>query len=324
MSRAANGLWLAAAAVWSWSCVATPPPPPAPAQLSVEVLRGGREVPSPASPPRLDILLDLTPSMKRRTAAGPSGLAAARAAAGRLVRSLPSDRDVALYGYGFTTGMECAPGARLASAAAGEPRDYLLERAAQTGAYTEGSLAEALDAVRSALIATDAIEGAQVVVLTDLGPGCEGEPCAAALALVDAGARLDLVVLGEAEIPTCFESRVSDSAPAALEGVLPELRVPSFSVESVSTTESLSPGFRATGRADGTPLHLPSGSVIVVVGLEPRYRIGPFPVPPHSLTQIRVLDFPHASEPVREWDRQVRALPATAEPAAAGNGEGEW
>ncbi len=299
-----------------------PPPPPAPAQLSVEVLRGAREAPPPtsASPPRLDILLDLTPSMKRRTAAGPTGLAAARAAASRLVRSLPSDREVALYGYGYTTGMACAPGARLASAAAGEPRDYLLARAAQTGAYTEGSLADGLAAVRDSLIESEAIEGAQVVVLTDLGPGCEGDPCAAAQALVNAGARLDLVVLGEAEIPACFESRVSDSAPAALAGVLPELRVPSFSVESVSTTESLSPKFRATGRADGSPLDVPSGSVIVVVELEPRYRIGPFPVLPHTLTQIRVLDFSHAPESVREWDRRVRALPVTGEPATAGGG----
>ena len=309
----------ALAAAPSWGCVATPPPPAAPAKLSVEVLRGARQAPpaatpAPAAPQRVEILLDLTPSMKTRTSQGPTRLAAARAAATRLARALPAESEVTLYGYGFTTGTECAPGARLA--AAEQPREYLLERVAQTGAYTEGSLADALDAVRVSLAAADALESAQVVVLTDLEPGCEGDPCAAALSLVEAGVRIDLVVVGEAEVPACFELLAPDSPPRALDGVLPDPRALRFTVESVEAPDVPSVGPRATRRADGSWVALPSGNVALVVGLEPPYAISPVSLPPHTMTRIRVLDFPGGAEPVREWERSVHALPTGSGAAA--------
>ena len=79
-----------------------PPERPPEARLSVEVIQGfsGRPVPAPARPERVEVLIDVTASMKTATEPGPGRYVAARNAAVRLVTALPQDSFIGLHALG--------------------------------------------------------------------------------------------------------------------------------------------------------------------------------------------------------------------------------
>jgi hypothetical protein len=179
----------------------------------------------------------------------------------------------------------------------------------------EASLASTLDDVAEALAAEKVAERTRVVVFTDLTRECGGDPCKAVEKLLATGATMDLVVLGEEEVPACFrETSLPSGVPA--------------SVSSRTVTDSVAfqlvgapsgpPRLPADGVAGGPPMQADPGPAVVELALNPPLQV-PVVLPAGSLLRLRVIDFPEAVPPVRDW--QVDTAAAPAEPSRAASSQ---
>ena len=252
-------------------------------------------------------MLDVTTSA--RGSAGAANFLAARAAAARFVRDLPDSTPLRVRALGLTPGRSCEPASLL------EPRSRARSHAALATQIDslvpagEGSLAVALAELRGVLAEDGDSERSRVVVFSDLGSECGGDLCTGAELLLDAGARVDFVVLGDAAAPACFAALVPadrwQHAPVLDSSVY---RIVAYDPGAERTRLVLAEGLTGAAR-----LHVPAGPVTIELGLDPPARIGPLLLSPGTWTRVRVIEFPSLDPSVREtvW---------TTEPLAAGAG----
>ncbi len=266
---------------------------PPPARLRVEVLRGfPASAPEPAvSASRVEVLLDLTRSMREPTAAGPERFRAAQAAASRLVQELPDAAGLGLTVLGLEAGPACSEPRRVAGPGSDATRAALAQKLGGLEPRGEGSLAAGLERVQQQLAQEGVRHGARVVAITDLGAECGGDLCAAAASLVAAGVPLDLMLLGEAPVPACLAGLAPVQALAPGGTAMPALRVVSADADGPAVV---------TGRADGSVVLVPAGSANLVVELDPPLQLERGFAPGADL-RLRILDFPALDPPVREW-----------------------
>jgi hypothetical protein len=294
--RWAAGLIAALAAA---ACQGPPPPPAAPAEVSVEILGGYAlrpRAPAPG-PERVELLVDVTSSLR----AGPPGaeaFRASRSAAARFLESLPAETPVGVRALGLTPGTGCSSAVQLGGGRREPTRAELGKRVGNLNPAGEGSLAVALAELGGTLRSGEELAHSRVVVFSDLGAECGGDICDAAEMLLDAGARLDFVVLGEAAAPTCFETMTAQEPPP--DGSL-RLLPPVFRIVAYDPGPEREPFLLAAGLADGTRRRVPAGPVTVLLGFEPPSLIGPMVLSPGTWTHIRVVEFPGLDPPVREW-----------------------
>ena len=266
----------------------------------------------------MEILLDLTTSMREATPGGPARFAAAREAAVRLLEALPEETAIGLRALGVASGAPCVE-ADADCAGRRRPegsRSRLVSYLRTIQPASEGSLGAALEALHRDL--ADEAARSRVVLFTDLGAECGGDLCAAGSALVAAGAQLDLVLLSDAVLPECFARFAPADPPRAAAAVtLPP--VPSYRVEA-HVPESEQPGkLLARGSADGSPIHVPAGAATVTLEMDPPSIIGPMLLSPDALTRVRVLDFPTLDPHVREWRWDVEPeAPEGSSPGSSG------
>jgi hypothetical protein len=277
------------------------------AQVAVELWSGYSEPPAPppAPPGRVEVLLDLSRSMRAATDAGPTRYAAAREAAGRLVYDLPDATWLGVSALGLARGASCTEATRLARGAPPAARPELTSNLRHLAPASEASLGVAILGIAEELGAE--AEGARVVAFTDLGGECGGDLCAAAAELVAAGARLELVVFGGAPAPACLERlgpREGPSLPAPRETAPP----PPFRVEPHSSLLAASERVLARGLADGRPMPVPPGPALLILEMDPPSVIGPLELVEGATTRVRVLDFPALQGHVREWRWDVEPL----------------
>jgi hypothetical protein len=276
-----------------------PPPPTAPAEVSIEILGGFAlrpPVPMP-EPERVELLIDVTTSLRN----GPEGaehFRAARSAAARFVRELPADSALGIQALGVGRGQDCASATRLGGGRREPSRAELGRRIETLQPAGEGSLAVALAELRGELSASDQLARSRVVVFSDLGSECGGDLCEVAEMLLDSGARLDFVVLGDAPAPACFDA-LTPAAPAPDDSLAQD--PPMFRIVAYDPGPEREPFLLAEGRADGTRRRVPAGPVTVLVGFDPPSLIGPMVLSPGTWTHIRVVEFPALDPPVREW-----------------------
>ena len=294
--------------------------PPAPeAQLAVEILPGFTQRPEAPRPSaeRVEILLDLTTSMREATPGGPARFVAAREAAVRLLEALPAETALGLRALGVANGAECVEPTQIEEAdgpASSRTRVVSYLRAIQPA--SEGSLGAALEAVQRDL--GDEVSRSRVVLFTDLGAECGGDLCLAGEALVAAGARLDLVLLSDAVLPECF-ARFSPADPPQVAAAVTPPPVPSYRVEAHVPESEQAGKLLARGSADGSPVEVPAGAAIVTLEMDPPSIIGPMLLSPDALTRVRVLDFPTLDPHVREWRWDVEPKePEDPQPGSSG------
>ncbi len=289
------------------------------AQVAVEVWSGFTQRPGApvAANERIEILLDATTSMRATAPGSPARFVGARQGALRLLEGLPADARVRLWGLGGLEGEgACTAIEPLSRGDAGSPAEAstLLEA---VRSESEGSLAGALDEIRGRL-AVDA-EGSRVVVFSDLGAECGGDLCRAASALVDAGARLDVVILSDALLPQCFARFTPGGGPRA-ERLSRAAEPAVFRVDAHQTRTGATGPVLGRGRTGKEPIRVAAGAVTIRLRMEPESTIGPLVLSPGTLTRVRVLDFPTLDPPVREWRWDVVSL-GSSEPAPAGAAE---
>lgn len=275
------------------------PEHPPEARLAVELNQGfrSRPVAAPAGPERVEVLVDVTSSMKAPTEPGPPRYLAARRAAVRLVTVLPRDSFIGLHALGVARGDECNPAFRTGHSEAGESREDLLGRIEELRPAGEASLAQAVEGLRVYLAARGTLARSRVIILSDFGGECGGDLCEELGRMVAGGARVELVVFGEARLPSCAE----DSDISGAWRVDAEAPVTHFRVESVATSADGVPSAGAVGLAGGEPVAIAAGPVRVFVGLDPPAEFGPVDLAPGTTTRLRILDFPALDPPVREW-----------------------
>lgn len=289
------------------------------AQLALEILPGFTQRPEAPRPSaeRVEILLDLTTSMREATPGGPARFVAAREAAVRLLEALPAETALGLRALGVANGAACVEPTQIEEAnglASSRSRLVSYLRAIQPA--SEGSLGAALEAVQRDL--GDEVSRSRVVLFTDLGAECGGDLCLAGEALVAAGARLDLVLLSDAVLPECFARFSPADPPRAAAAVTPP-PVPSYRVEAHVPESEQAGKLLARGSADGSPVQVPAGAAIVTLEMDPPSIIGPMLLSPDALTRVRVLDFPTLEPHVREWRWDVEPKePETPEPDSSG------
>jgi len=305
-ARAAIAVLCAAAGVLA--CANDAAAPGDVARVSVEVLRGfstedvaPRETNAPVV-----MLLDATRSMIEPTRQGSSHWAAAQRAAARFTNDLPSQRAIWLYELGAADAPHCQSvfrGSRAANAAARGP---LLEEIGAVSPQGEGALASALETVRDELWRSDALMGARVVVFSDFVPECGGDVCAAAAKLITGGARLDVVAIGEMQVPACLRETtgLAESLPPPTSSDAPV----HFRIE-VAKPEPMVVGCSDAG---GLPVATPAGRATVVVELDPPLRVEAYFAAGRRHV-LQVLDFPALDPETRHW----RWLDAKPEAAAA-------
>lgn len=285
---------LAALAALALAACASPTPAPkasTPARVAVDVARGGTGAPLP--PPRIALVVDATSSMRAPAASGVSRLAAAQTRAVEILETAPPEARLSVDAFGPGDGEACREPISLAAAGAGD-RQGAVDAVRELSPGGEASLADALVAVGRGLQGSGVADGARVVALTDLDDRCGGDLCAAVKALVDSGASLDLVVLGERPTPSCVltaEPTAGGGRPGSPGAVSP---APGFRVLPAG-------GAPVSGVAGGDPVTVAAGGARIEVALDPPLALGPLPLAPGSLLRVRVLDFPAASPPQREW-----------------------
>jgi hypothetical protein len=292
------------------ACQSSAPPLAPPAEISIELFGGAAQrepLPEP-SPERIEVLLDVTPSASPE----PTGVepwAAARSAAGRFVRGVPDTTALRVHALGLTPGRSCEPARRL------DPRERAPSHAAlaaQIETLTpagEGSLAVALAELLGVLARDGASERSRVLVFSDLGSECGGDLCTAAALLLEAGVRLDFVVLGAAEPPACF----AEPVPAVPSPPAPVLATPAYRILAYDPNGGPEPLELAEGRADGARRAVPAGAVTIELGFDPPVSIGPLVLSPGAWTRVRVVAFPGLDPPVREWTAAVERLAASGD-----------
>ena len=293
---AQGGLRALLAAAAALACASDAATPRDVARVSVEVLRGfsTKDVAPRESTAPVVMLLDSTRSMLEPTRKGASHWIAAQRAAARFANDLPSQRAIWLYGLGAGDAPDCQNvfrGSRAANAAARGP---LLEEIGAVQPQGEGALAQALETVRDELGRGDALLGARVVVFSDFVPECGGDVCAAAAKLITGGARLDVVAIGEMQVPACLR----DTTGLA-EGLPPPTNADApvhFRIE-VATPEPMVVGCSDAG---GVPVAAPAGRGTVVVELDPPLRVeASFAAGRRHVLQV--LDFPALEPETRHW-----------------------
>lgn len=295
------------------ACAAFERPVAPNAAVAIEIWSGYAQPPSlpPARPGHVEVLLDVSRSMRAATGDGPPRYAAAREAAARLVYDLPDTTWLGVSALGLARGASCTAATRLARGAPPGFRPELTSNLRHLAPASEGSLGLALLGIAGEL--GDAAEGARVVVFTDLGGECGGDLCAAAGELVAAGAQLDLVVLGDAPAPACLARLGPRAAPSLALMREAERQPPAFRVEPQGGDVPPTERVIARGRADGRPVRVPPGPVLLVLEMEPPSVIGPIELAEGTTTRVRVLDFPALASHVREWRWDVEPL-APAQP----------
>lgn len=262
-----------------------------PPMIAVEWL-GGFPTP-PATDPTLELLIDVTPSHQETH--GLNRFEAVRLAALRLVDGLPETASIGLAVLGAGSG-ECRPIQPLAQRRSGGP-DELRQWIGSLEPAGEGSLPEALNSLAAGG------GSRRVVAFSDLGSDCGDDLCAAASALAESGVRLDLVVVGEAEVPACLAEFEYDVDAPPTDAATPVFRV--------EVPGEGAPVRVAEGYADGTPVPVGAAAGLLILDSDPPIRIGPIHFAPATITRVQVLDFPHLDEPVREWRTSTEsALPA--------------
>ncbi len=281
------------------ACASAPPPE---ALLDVRVMQGLAVAPGAPSTSRVEVVLDVTPSMQAREGRYGTRADVARAAAAQLLRALPPEAPATLVAFG-ASGPECeATPIRL-----GPEVGYASVLALHTDALApvaEASLSQTLGSVTSEIVAAGAAERTRVVLISDLSDECGSDLCAAAAALVGTGATLDLVVIGDADVPAC----VADlTAPRSVPGVVAR----ATDTEPFSFRVRAAPDgpvrAEASGVAGGAPIALAPGAAVVDVPLSPPLSV-PLVLEAGQVTQMRVIDFPAATPPLRDW--QIGLAPA--------------
>ena len=245
-------------------------------------------------PERIALVVDATTSMATPAARGVTRLAAAKARALAILASAPPAARLSVDAIGPGDGEECRSSVLLA-AAGGEAAADAVQALAPGG---EASLADALVEVTRELQSSGGAEGARVVLLTDLEERCGGDLCAAVQTLIDSGASLDVVVLGDRPTPDCVESAKPGPGPGPAGSPGAVSAAPSFRVLPAS-------GGPVSGVAGEAPVAVAAGAARVEIALEPPLQLGPLPLAPGSLVRVRVLDFATASPPQREWEIEV-------------------
>jgi hypothetical protein len=279
--------------------------PPAGATLSVEVWRGFRDpsaIPAPGTP-HLELVVDLSRSMRATSEDGPLYLYGARESAARLVESLPDDATLDVHVLGISRKNPCGDTTRVASGKVAPLRELLPERLRKLLPSGEGSLAEALAAIAAERV--DAEQEVRVVAFTDLGEQCGGDLCAAAEKLVATRARLELVVFGPAEAPACLAKLTAPPTPSLSDLQTPEPQ--SFRILEVETGNLVT-----RGRADGKPVPLPAGPAVLQLDTDPPIEFGPLTFERDTHSQVHLLDFPSLEPPVQEW--RLNVTPKTETP----------
>jgi hypothetical protein len=94
---------------------------------------------------------------------------------------------------------------------------------------------------------------------------------------------------------------VDAPTPIALQGRLAPPRVRVVPAAAFVAGGIVAERAAVIGTADGTPFSAPGGEVFVRIELTPPQSIGPIMLAPGATHRLRVLDFPAASPPVREW-----------------------
>jgi hypothetical protein len=288
---------------WILSC-ATPPEEGEvlPARVAVDVYGGigGPNPPGPPAPRRVHLVMDVTPSMLEESPDGGRHIDAARGEAAQLLYSLREGTEIAISALGNVESERCVRPERIVSPVVPERQEPLLQRIEDLPPLSEGSLSAAIDAVRDDVVRDAAAARTRVVVFTDLDGSCGGDLCRAAEALVDAGAWLEIVTLGNAVPPACLaDLRPSIAQPTAdrlgLRG-----RPPSFRVERARQGRGR-PEVLGRGYAGEGPVKVAAGLVTVVLDLDPPEEIGPFRVEPGAFARVRLLNAFDAALPTRVW-----------------------
>ena len=297
------GLLAAAALLEVAGCAA--PTPPSKAWLEVDVARGLASERG-AKAARVEVVMDVTPSMAATTSGGSSSLEAARAGAAQLLRSIPFDVPATLVAFG-STGPACDAPPLVLGPEAGRPPVLALQ-AEQLTPATEASLASTLDSVVAALAAEKASEHPRVVVFTSLAPQCGGDLCAAAEKLLASGATLDLVVLGERLVPACLRSFVVRGGPPPSVERRTDPEPVSYRLVAAPAGPVRDP---LEGTAGERPVPVDAGPGVVELALTPPLDV-PVVLSAGTLLRLRVIDFPAASPPVRDWLVETAAPPPEA------------
>ncbi len=267
-----------------------------PARVSVELLRGFSAEETKLKPQNAPVvvLLDATTSMLEESQHQTPLHVGAQRAASRFANRVEALRPVWLFTMGSGATDACQPtfrGARATNAAARGP---LLEEIRQQRPRGESSLARALDSVRGELWRSEVLLGSRVVVFTDVGSECGGDVCAAAAKLLEGGARLDVVAIGDRRVPACLRE------PSGLAETLPPTetadQLTHYRIE-VERPERMVAGCSDAG---GLPVAVPAGPGTVVVELDPPLRVGAYFAPGRRHV-LQVLDFPSLSPPRRHW-----------------------
>lgn len=259
---------------------------PEPAHVAVEVLSGAPVAPPP--PPAAAIVIDASASMGAPAASGISRLAAAQTRAREVVASLSPASNVMIDVVGGAGSDACAAPVRLPPLAAG-----VGATSAALAKLSPGGDAAFAAALRSAAQSLAAkADGGRIVAFTDLEDDCGGDLCAAISEVVAAGASLDLVVLADRPTPSCVV-KASASVPATL-GVAQPASPVRFEIVPVA-------GSAIGAASGGPPVRVAAGPVRIVIALTPPLEIGPVTLTPGALVRVRVLDFPAAVPPIREW-----------------------
>lgn len=312
MRRARSSVLVLALAL---GACATPAPGPE-SLVEVEVLAGLPRLPAwePAAPARVELVFDARPSLAQRRIGRASAADAVRAGARRLLESLPADVPVTLHAVGAGRGEACDAASALADPIAGDPAEVRTAlESVRSGA--RASLPAALLRLSADLARDPAATRARVVVVTDLASECGGDLCAAAQAVVDAGASLEMLVAGDAETPACVALVAApDGAPAPL-AAAPALTAPRFRVVPLAKGRGAT-GAPRSGVAGEGAVSAPPGLARIEVDLAPPLVLPEVALVPNARHRLRIVDFPSASPPVREW-RLEPAAPDAATPAAA-------
>ena len=183
-------------------------------------------------------------------------------------------------------------------------REALYAEVGRLAPLGDASLAEALFDLASELPA-DATP-VRVVAWSALRDPCGASLCDAAHALAQHGARLDLVVIGDATIPPCLSDVQLN---ASLFEVPPARSAVGFRVERLGDQAAV----WATSEVGGLPVALPGGPARVRVALQPPLVVER-EFDPGSRWVLEIVDFPALDLGERQWRwRPIEAATAPAE-----------
>ncbi|MGH0035519.1 MAG: vWA domain-containing protein [Myxococcota bacterium] len=292
-----------------------------PASIAVDVYGGigGPNPAGPALPKRVHVVMDVTASMLEQSPDGARHVDAAQGEAAQLLYSLGEGTEIAVSAFGNRESQVCVAAERVVAPVVPERREPLVQRMQDLPPLSEGSLSEAIESVREDLIRDAAASRTRVVVFTDLDGSCGGDLCRAAESLVEEGAWLEIVTLGNAVPPACLASLRPAIAPPVAGRFGYRAKPPGFRVERARAGRGR-PELLGEGHAGEGPVMVAAGLVTVVLDLDPPEEIGPFLVEPGSFARVRLLNAFDAALPTRVWRVEkgvgplIRAFPPSAAP----------